>query len=152
MELPLKITWKLQLVQEVIMNAIQEIPQVACVTLLLHKLHWLPVSFQMQFKVLVITFKLSSYGMEPCYLWNHLILKISTPLIRLDRISFLPSFKCCYLVGYRKQLFSVPASTMWNCFPLEIQKFILLAFWKVKIGFSMRLGSGREVSSSFVVL
>lgn len=59
-------TWKLQLVQ----NAVTQIVISwishgnAHMTLLLHQLHWLPVSFQIQLKMLVITYKaLQSIGL-----------------------------------------------------------------------------------------
>lgn len=45
-------------------------------TLLSHKLHWLPVSFQMLSKVLAITFK-ALCTIWPGYLWEHLSLRTS---------------------------------------------------------------------------
>lgn len=41
------------------------------IALLLHELYCLPLSFQVQFKVLVITLKILN-GTGPSYLWDHL--------------------------------------------------------------------------------
>lgn len=56
-ELPLKNIWKLQLVQNVAAHVINDVAYTADVTPLLHDLHWLPVCFWVQFKVLIVTFK-----------------------------------------------------------------------------------------------
>ena len=77
MGLPLKSIRKLQLVQNVAMRAILGAPRVAHVTPLLRELHWVPVCFWVQFKVLVITFK-ALHGMGPGYLSNHLFPITST--------------------------------------------------------------------------
>ena len=41
----------------------------------LKSLHWLPISFQVKYKVLVITFK-ALHGLGPGYLWDRLLCTI----------------------------------------------------------------------------
>lgn len=55
---------KLQLVQNAVVQKVLEVLHVAHVTMMLHKLYWLPISFHVQLKVLVITFKVL-YCMGP---------------------------------------------------------------------------------------
>lgn len=72
MGLYLKSIWKVQLVQ----SAVREVfgaPKIACIILLLNELHWLPVCFWRQFKVLVMTYKAFN-DKSPGYLMNCLIL------------------------------------------------------------------------------
>lgn len=52
--LPLETTWKLQLVLNAVAYAIMGVFHQVYVTPLLHELHWLPVGFWVQFKVLAI--------------------------------------------------------------------------------------------------
>lgn len=59
-QLPLKSIWNLQLVLNVAEWAIS---RRAHIILLVHELHWLPACFQIQFKVLFLTFKALN-GME----------------------------------------------------------------------------------------
>lgn len=53
-------TWKLQVVQ----NMMHSIP-------ILQTLHWLPLSYQTQFKVFVVTYQ-ALHSFNPSYLWNWL--------------------------------------------------------------------------------
>lgn len=50
-----------------------------------HELHWLPVCFRVQFKVLV-TFK-ALYGLGLGYLWDHLFPRVSTHPTRLRKLA-----------------------------------------------------------------
>lgn len=63
-------------------------PWIIHITPLLHKLYWLPISFQEQLKVLVNSFK-ALYSMRPGYLQVFLSLKTSTYPIRSARVSSL---------------------------------------------------------------
>lgn len=65
--LPSKATWKSHLAQ----NAVSRY-----VTPILQELHWLPVDFWPQFKMLLITFK-ALYSLGPGYLRDHLTLQHS---------------------------------------------------------------------------
>lgn len=125
MRLPLKTTWKPQLIQNVASRFIH-------IMLLLHKLHWLPISFQMQFKMLIITFK-ALYETRPGYLQHCFSLKTSTHPIRADRVSTLliPSLKYCHFQRSRKHPFSMADMVLWNIILPEVhQVSTLLTFQK----------------------
>ena len=72
MGLPLKSIQKLQLVQNAAAWVSLGAPRLEHKTLLLRELHWVPVCFRVQFKVLVITFK-ALHGMGPGCLKDRLI-------------------------------------------------------------------------------
>lgn len=126
MELLLKTIQELQLDQNT--SACIGPSQFAHVTPLLRKLHLLPVLFLVQFKVLVITFKIL-HGTRPGYLQDHLSLRLSACSTRLDKVCTLqvPFLKCCQVIGPRKCAFSAAALTLWNTFhmrsthPLSLQ-------------------------------
>lgn len=58
MRLPLKSIQKLQLAQNAIAQTVLGGPRVAHLTFLLCELHWLPLCFWVQFKVLAIAYKI----------------------------------------------------------------------------------------------
>lgn len=88
MELPLKSIQKYQIAQKFCMV-------LRCCTLmsLFHKLHWLPLYFQLQFKMLVFNYK------ESAYLRNCLFPVTGTHPIRLSRriVLQVPSIKVLHL-------------------------------------------------------
>lgn len=69
--LPLKMAWKLQLVQNAAAYVIAGARWLNSVRPLLRLLHWLLLCFQTEFKVLVFTFK-ALYGSGPGYLRDYL--------------------------------------------------------------------------------
>lgn len=60
------------LIQSAVARAVFGGPRMAHITSLLHKQHWLQVCFQVQFKVLVMTFEVLN-GIDPGYLINRLV-------------------------------------------------------------------------------
>lgn len=67
MQLPLKSTLKLQLVQNEGVQRVISAPQSMHVTILLHKVDWLPVSLWVQFKMVIITYN-GIHNIGPIYL------------------------------------------------------------------------------------
>lgn len=61
--LPLKTIRKFQLVQNVALQVVNGARCMTHIAALLHEVHWLPVSFQVQFKVLMVTYK-ALHGLE----------------------------------------------------------------------------------------
>lgn len=99
MRLTLNTTWKLQLDQNVVVQAVIDAPWFTHVTPLLRELHWLPVFFWMQFRMLVIVFKaLNGTGAD--YLQDRLFLKTSTSPTRLDYIGQACSYSLPLLPAY----------------------------------------------------
>ena len=78
-ELPLKVTWKLQLIQNAAARLVIGSGRRDHITPVWKGLHWLPVRFQAQFKVLVLTFKALN-GLGPVYLNE----RLHPPSIYLD--------------------------------------------------------------------
>lgn len=82
MRLILKTTQKLQLIQNVAMQAVMGMP---FANILLCDLHWLPVYYQVQFKLLVATCK-ALYGVWSSYLRDCLFPTVSVWLIQSGRL------------------------------------------------------------------
>ena len=115
MGLPLKSIQKLQLAQNAAARAVLGAPRRAHITPLLCELHWLPVCFWVQFKVLVITFK-ALHGMGPGYLKDRLVPIRSTCPTQACKEGMLRtrSTKEFHLVGSWRRAFSAVAPALWN--------------------------------------
>ncbi|XP_060542108.1 uncharacterized protein LOC132710271, partial [Pantherophis guttatus] len=123
MGLPLGCTWRLQLVQNAAAQGIVGATGCSHVTPLLRELQWLPVVFQVRFKVLVTTFK-ALHGLGPGYLRDRLLLPIASHRpVRSYREGLLrvPSARQCRLATPRGRAFSVAAPALWNDLPPEIR-------------------------------
>ena len=89
------------------------------ITPILFKLHWLPVQFRVQFKILLLTFN-ALHGCGPIYIQN--LIKRYIPARKLRSSSHLSlsvksyNLKCC---GYRS--FSVAAPLLWNSLPESLR-------------------------------
>ena len=70
--LPLCLVRKLQLVQNMAARLVTGTPRGDHITPVLKSLHWLPISFRVKYKVLVITFK-ALHDLGPGYLRDHLL-------------------------------------------------------------------------------
>lgn len=83
--LPLKSIWKLQLVQNAAMRVVSSARYITHLTSLLCELHWLVMGFQVQFKMLAVTFKaLHDLGLG--YLRDCLFPKVSTHPTQSNRM------------------------------------------------------------------
>ena len=84
-----------------------------------HSLHWLPISFRIQFKILTLTYKTLSSG-KPSYLAN--LIHLATPKrnLRFNKGPLLSApCKCKTKTGTR--VFSICAPSLWNKLPLSIR-------------------------------
>uniref|UniRef100_A0A803T7Y4 Reverse transcriptase domain-containing protein n=1 Tax=Anolis carolinensis TaxID=28377 RepID=A0A803T7Y4_ANOCA len=94
MRLLLKMVRKLQLVQWSVARLLKGANYRKGTTLLLKQLHWLSISSQSQFKVLVITYKaLNDLGLA--YLWDHI--SYYEPVRSLRSAGMPSSCSCCHL-------------------------------------------------------
>ncbi|KAF7650904.1 hypothetical protein LDENG_00119220, partial [Lucifuga dentata] len=88
------------------------------ITPVLASLHWLPVHFRIQFKILLITFK-ATHGLAPSYISALLMPYIAPrPLTSADQ-------KLLHILRSRfttkgDRAFSVVAPTLWHQLPLNI--------------------------------
>ena len=96
----------------------------------LYNLHWLPVNYRIQFKILMITFK-AIYGMAPRYLSNLICIRSSSRYsLRNNGTIFLerPKGVMRTTLGARSFRASVPA--VWNSLPAHIRTIDSLALFK----------------------
>ena len=111
---------KLQRLQNAAARLISNVPRYSHITPVLCSLHWLPVKFRIDFKILLFTFN-AIYSHAPCYLIDLIAIKeqqcynlhSATGLILKHR-----SLKLEKTLGDRAFLSAVP--NLWNNLPLHI--------------------------------
>ena len=111
---------KLQRVQNAAARLICSILRFSHVTPVLYSLHWLPVQFRIDFKILIITFK-AIHGHAPKYICN--LIHIKTPSTyglwsNSELLLAPPSTKTMKTLGDRA--FAAAAPPLWNKLPSEI--------------------------------
>ena len=110
---------KVQSVQNCLARVVTRSPRFCSATPLLKCLHWLPVQFGIKHKICTLSYKVI-HSCQPVYLHN--LLK------PLNRTRNLCSSDDDQLVVPRvssrigERAFSIAASQLWNCIPLEIEK------------------------------
>jgi hypothetical protein len=120
---------KLQRVQNAAARLIVGLPRYSSITPVLFSLHWLPVRFRVNFKVLLLTFK-CLHCLAPKYLSD--LVSVITPtrynLRRHKGILLCPaSAKCKITLGDRA--FQSAAPKLWNELPIDLrQETALLKF------------------------
>lgn len=116
-----KTTLKLQVVQIAAVHTVIGTPLFTCVIPLLCEMHWLPISFLVQFKRVVITFKVL-YGIGPGYWWDHLSLKTFNWPTSSNNVCTLLilSPKYCHLMGARHWVFSMAAPALGHTLPSKV--------------------------------
>ena len=80
-------------------------------------LHWLPISFRIQFKIHALIYKALSCG-KPSYLANLIHLATLNKNLRFNKGPLLSAPKCKTKTGTR--VFSVCAPSLWNKLPMSI--------------------------------
>ena len=90
------------------------------ITPVLKKLHWLPVKYSVQYKLLVHTYK-SLYGQSPVYMRNMLEVYRPSRTLRSQNTMTLvvPKLKT---VMYGNRNFRYSAPCLWNTLPVELCK------------------------------
>ena len=109
---------RLQRVQNCLARVVTRSPPRTRSAPLLHKLHWLPIKFRVQFKICLLTFKTLS-TVQPAYL--HDLLSISNPShsLRGNKGRLLSVPKIRSKTGARA--FSSCAPVLWNVLPLSLR-------------------------------
>ncbi|XP_070548325.1 uncharacterized protein [Ptychodera flava] len=87
------------------------------ITPILKELHWLPVSYRIQFKILLLTYK-SIHGLAPSYLAE--LIEVNTPPLRssLQTTLKVPRTR---LKSYGDRSFSYSSSILWNKLPAPLR-------------------------------
>ena len=112
---------KLQRIQNAAARLVTGTPRFCHVTPLLFHLHWLPISYRIKFKILLLTFK-CLYGQAPNYLIDLItIKKQSRYSLRSNESIFLelPGIKTHPTLGDRA--FQSAAPYLWNTLPSAIR-------------------------------
>ena len=126
---------KLQRVMNASTRLVYSAPKSCHITPLLRELHWLPVCYRIEYKIIILTFKVL-HGMAPDYL-RHLISVLppsSYNLRRNDDHSALLTFP---KIGTKKTLadrsFSCTAPRLWNLLPTTIRSTSSLDIFKIRL-------------------
>ena len=130
-QLPKKLMYKLQKVQNAAAKLIMLARKRDHATPLLKQLHWLPMAYRCKFKVLVLTFKVLN-GEAPVYLRPLISEYLSTRLLRSSNELLLrrpPRSKS----KYGDRAFSQLAPALWNCLPLGVRHAKTLSEFKGKL-------------------
>ena len=100
------------------------------ITPILINLHWLPVRYRINFKILSLTFK-ALYGIAPSYIIDLIHTKINSRYLLLSNEGVLlkhPSWKMKKSFGDRS--FSVAAPTLWNTLPVSLRSIKYISTFK----------------------
>ena len=122
---------KLQLVQNSAARLITRTKTSEHITPVLKKLHWLPVAFRIEYKILLLCFK-SLHHLAPAYLCELITRKIPTRELRPSSIRELVEPKANSKT-YGDRAFSIIAPRLWNKLPSDIRKLDKLETFKTKL-------------------
>lgn len=122
---------RLQMVQNAAARLLTRAKKTDHITPVLASLHWLPVYFRIQFKILLFVFKALN-GQAPSYLSDHLI-PFSSPrsLRSSDRALLVVPRSRLKTKGDRA--FSIAAPHLWNQLPLDIRLATSITTFKMKL-------------------
>ena len=129
--LPAYLIDRLQKVQNTVARLVSRSKRSDSVTPILKKLHWLPVSKRIEFKILLLTYK-CLHGLAPKYLSDLLkpykpsrLLRSSSKLLLEEPGSRTSTFG--------KRSFSLAAPSLWNNLPDTVKHAISLASFKSQL-------------------
>ncbi len=116
--LPLASTNMLQDVQNAAARLLSRTRKYDHVTSILKSLHWLPITYRVQYKVLLLVYKCLN-GLAPQYLQELLQYRNSRPGLRsTGRLLDIPRTR---LVTYGDRAFSTIGPRLWNTLPLKLK-------------------------------
>jgi dsDNA-binding SOS-regulon protein len=116
---PEKLTRKLQLVQNHAARVIVKLKRYDHITPVLKDLHWLPITYRVEYKICLLTYKCLQ-GTAPSYLCELLEEYTPSRTLRSSNKGYLKEKKArCKTYGHRA--FSVCAPRLWNRLPVHIR-------------------------------
>ena len=130
-ELPASLLGLLQRVQNSAARVVKRLPMSCHITPVLKELHWLPVKFRVDYKVLLLTFK-SLNGLAPDYLSDLLTPYRPNRTLRSasENLLTVPS---CKTKSFGGRAFEVSAPALWNSLPSEMRKITSVDFFKRRL-------------------
>lgn len=117
--LPKKLLSRLQLVQNAAARLLTGTRKWSSISPVLASLHWLPVEYRVQFKVLLMVFK-GLHGLVPVYISSLLQQHVATRPLRSSQ-SFTLNVPRARLKTKGDRAFEVAAPRLWNTLPLYIR-------------------------------
>ena len=125
---------KLQRVQNACARLIFKEQKFCHVTPLIYELHWLPIRYRIEFKILLITLKILNF-LAPTYLSSLISLRLPSKYnLRNSSDKLLlsyPRFKSKATLGDRS--FTCAAPKLWNALPFEIRSASTVSIFKTKL-------------------
>ena len=119
--LPQNAIAKLQRVQNAAARILYCAPRFCDITPLLYELHWLPVKYRIEYKIITLTFK-AIHGTAPSYISELITFKTNSSYSLRSNNKLLlcpPSFKTLTTLGDRA--FIAAAPKLWNVLPLNLR-------------------------------
>lgn len=129
--LPKSSLQKLQFVQNAAARLVSFSRKTEHITPVLYKLHWLPVEKRIEFKILLLTFKVL-HNMAPSYLNDLISSYIPSRSLRSSSSNLLVK-KPYNLKSYGKRSFSSAAPELWNALPTDVRICDSLSSFKRKL-------------------
>ena len=124
---------KLQRVHNVAARLVSNTHKFDHISPVLRQLHWLPVKFRVDFKILLLTFK-ALHGLAPKYICDLVTVKTaSTYCLRSNNKVYLENPKCKILKTLGGRSFQYAAPELWNKLPIDIQQSQSTAVFKRKV-------------------
>ncbi|XDV17969.1 hypothetical protein PO909_023757 [Leuciscus waleckii] len=122
---------RLQLVQNAAARLLTNTRKHDHITPVLYSLHWLPVEFRIQFKILLFVF-CSIHGLAPLYLCNMLTPYQPSRALRSSKQHLLvvPLSRC---KKWGDRAFAVAGPKLWNALPLELRSIMDLPLFKTRL-------------------
>ena len=89
------------------------------ITPILRRLHWLPVSYRINFKIILLTYK-ALHGLAPRYMRDMLTHRLNTRTLRSSsqQLLYVPRWR---LKSFGRRSFAVAGPVLWNQLPLHIK-------------------------------
>ena len=128
--LPARLTNKLQLALNAAARVLTMTSKYDHITPILENLHWLPIAQRIQYKILLLTWKIL-HKMAPTYMQELLQSYIPQRSLRSSSKSLLCVPKT--RVSYGNRAFSVAAPVLWNALPLSLKSIDSLETFKTHL-------------------
>ena len=118
---------KLQRVQNTAARFVTRTSRYSHITPALKNLHWLPVNYRVQFKILMRTYK-ALHGQAPGHISD--MLNVYQPRRKLRSMDSLTLVQRARTVTYDDRKFQCSAAMLWNALPAHIREAKLLNTFK----------------------